>query len=151
MTTTQIETLFFEVIQEKAIYNKTDCFTENQIYNWRKKRTKPTIGDMLGLLYQLKKIEVRIMTIQDVEAQKAWDAWIKKTPYPEIETIAVDISTLIFQGPFDDESISSLEKSNGINTLEGLNKLPEIVENMFGRKNTLSPVTRTNSNEPNPK
>lgn len=58
MTPEQLETLFFEVIQEKAIYNKLEGVTENQIYNWRKQRTTPSIGDMLGVLYQLKKISV---------------------------------------------------------------------------------------------
>lgn len=59
MTSTQIETLFFEAIQEKAIYNKLEGITENQIYNWRKQRTTPNIGDMLGILYQLKLISIK--------------------------------------------------------------------------------------------
>lgn len=109
MTTEQIEILFFETINNKeaygkALYNQLDGVTENQIYNWRKQRTKATIGDMLNVLYQLKKI-----------------------------------------------SILALDKSNRINTIEGLNKLPEIVENIFGKKRTLAPSIRPNSNEPNPK
>jgi hypothetical protein len=63
MTTEQIEILFYKTINNKeaygnALYNQLDGVTENQLYNWRKKRTKPTIGDMLNVLYQLKKIEV---------------------------------------------------------------------------------------------
>ena len=81
MTQEQIETLFFEVIQEKAIYNKTDCFTENQIYNWRKKRTKPTIGDMLGLLYQLKKVEVKKNISDDFDEYAKGIASIKSKLY----------------------------------------------------------------------
>ena len=63
MTTEQIEILFYETINKKeaygkALYNLLDGVTENQIYNWRKQRTKPTIGDMLNVLYQLKLIKV---------------------------------------------------------------------------------------------
>ena len=63
MTTEQIETLFFETINNKeaygkALYNQLEGVTENQIYNWRKQRTKPTIGDMLNVLYQLNKIQI---------------------------------------------------------------------------------------------
>lgn len=63
MTTSQIEILFHETINHKeeygkALYNQLDGVTENQLYNWRKQRTKPTIGDMLNVLYQLKKIEI---------------------------------------------------------------------------------------------
>lgn len=63
MTPAQIEILFFETINNKEAYgnalqNQLEGVTENQLYNWRKQRTKPTIGDMLNVLYQLKKIEV---------------------------------------------------------------------------------------------
>lgn len=63
MTTEQIEKLFHETINNKeaygkALYNQLKGVTENQLYNWRKKRTKPSIGDMLNVLYQLKKISV---------------------------------------------------------------------------------------------
>lgn len=59
MTTTQIEVLFKEVIQEKAIYNKLEGITRNHIYNWLNDRgAKPTVGEMLNVLYQLKKISV---------------------------------------------------------------------------------------------
>jgi hypothetical protein len=100
MTTGQIKNVFLEAIQEKAVYNKLEGITENQIYNWRRNRTTPSIGDMLGVLYQLNKI-----------------------------------------------SISFIDKSKRINTIEGLNKLPEIVQNMFGEKRTLAPTDRPNSNK----
>jgi hypothetical protein len=65
MTTEQIEILFHETINNKeaygkALYNQLEGVTENQIYNWRKQRTKPTIGDMLNVLYQLKKIKISV-------------------------------------------------------------------------------------------
>lgn len=104
MTTEQIEILFQETINNKeaygkALYKQLEGVTENQIYNWRKQRTKPTIGDMLNVLYQLKKI-----------------------------------------------SILALDKSKRINTIQGLNELPEIVQNMFGEKRTLAPIDRPNPN-----
>ena len=99
MTTGQIKNVFLEAIQEKAIYNKLEGITENQIYNWRRNRTTPSIGDMLGVLYQLNKI-----------------------------------------------SISFIDKSKRINTIQGLNELPEIVQNMFGEKRTLAPTDRPNPN-----
>lgn len=59
MTPTQIEELFFKIIEEKAIYNKLEGVSENMIYNWRKGRgKKPTTGEMLNVLYQLNKINV---------------------------------------------------------------------------------------------
>lgn len=59
MTTEQIETLFNQVIEEKAIYNELTGISEDKIYNWRKGRgAKPTIGDMLNVLHQLKKITI---------------------------------------------------------------------------------------------
>jgi hypothetical protein len=59
MTTEQIEVLFHSVIEEKAIYKKLNDISEDKIYNWRKgHRAKPTIGDMLNVLYQLNKIKV---------------------------------------------------------------------------------------------
>lgn len=59
MTNTEIETLFNQVIEEKAIYNELTGISEDKIYNWRKGRgAKPTIGDMLNVLHQLKKITI---------------------------------------------------------------------------------------------
>ena len=81
MTSTQIETLFHEVIQEKAIYNKLEGITENQIYNWRKQRTTPTIGDMLGVLYQLKKVEVKKNISDDFDEYAKGIASIKSKLY----------------------------------------------------------------------
>ncbi len=59
MTTDQIKSLFFASIEEKAVYNKLEGISEDKIYNWRKGRgNKPTIGDMLNVLYQLKLIKI---------------------------------------------------------------------------------------------
>lgn len=59
MTTIQIEKLFFETIEETAIYNKLEGISEDKIYNWRKGRgRKPTLGEMLEVLYQLNKISI---------------------------------------------------------------------------------------------
>ena len=59
MTTKEIESLFHEAIQEKAIYNKLEGITRNHICNWLNSRgAKPTVGEMLNVLYQLKKISI---------------------------------------------------------------------------------------------
>jgi hypothetical protein len=58
MTTKQIEAMFLKAINETAVYNRTQTITENQVYNWRKGRKKPSLGDMLSLLYQLNLIEI---------------------------------------------------------------------------------------------
>jgi hypothetical protein len=59
MTTEQIELLFKVALEEKAIYNELTGISEDKIYNWRKGRgAKPTIGDMLNVLHQLKKISI---------------------------------------------------------------------------------------------
>ncbi len=58
MTKTQIEVAFKEAIQQKAIYNQLEGISRNTIFNWLNDRSKPTIGDMLNVLYQLKKISV---------------------------------------------------------------------------------------------
>jgi hypothetical protein len=61
MTTDQIEILFHSAIEEKAIYKKLKDISEDKIYNWRKGRgSKPTIGDMLNVLFQLEKIDVKL-------------------------------------------------------------------------------------------
>jgi hypothetical protein len=60
MTNTQIETLFFESIKEKAIYNKLEGITRNTIFNWLNERSTPSFGDMLNVLYQLKKIKISV-------------------------------------------------------------------------------------------
>jgi hypothetical protein len=63
MTNLQIEKLFFETIEETAIYNKLEGISEDKIYNWRKGRgRKPTTGEMLDVLYQLDRIEVKLST-----------------------------------------------------------------------------------------
>ena len=60
MTPTQIEELFYSAIQEKAIYNKLEGITRNNVFNWLNKRSTPTIGDMLNVLYQLKQIKISL-------------------------------------------------------------------------------------------
>lgn len=59
MTPEQIKLAFEEAIQEKAVYNKLEGISRNLIYNWNNNRgAKPTIGDMINVLYQLKKISI---------------------------------------------------------------------------------------------
>jgi len=58
MKPSEIESLFFTVIEEKAIYNKLEGITRNTIFNWLNKRTIPTLGDMVNVLYQLKHIKI---------------------------------------------------------------------------------------------
>ena len=59
MTPEQIKLAFEEAIQEKAVYNKLEGITRNQIYNWLNDRgQKPNLGNMLNFLYQLKKIAI---------------------------------------------------------------------------------------------
>lgn len=59
MTQTQIETLFWETIQEKAAYNKLVGVTEDQIYTWKNRPGKaPNFGIMLQLLFTNGKIKV---------------------------------------------------------------------------------------------
>jgi hypothetical protein len=61
MTPEQINDLFLEAIQEKAVYNKLEGISRNLIYNWNNKRgTAPTTGDKLNVLYQLNKIEIKL-------------------------------------------------------------------------------------------
>lgn len=58
MTNNQIKDLFFITIQEKALYNKLEGISRNSIFNWLNERSVPSIGDMLNVLYQLKKISI---------------------------------------------------------------------------------------------
>lgn len=59
MTPEQIKTAFEQAIQEKAVYNKLEGITRNQIYNWNNNRgIKPNLGNMLNVLYQLKLITI---------------------------------------------------------------------------------------------
>lgn len=60
MSQEDIEILFFDAIQEKAVYNDLEGVTRNHIYNWLKGRgAKPTIGEMINVLYQLNLIEIK--------------------------------------------------------------------------------------------
>ena len=59
MTQSQIQELFNETLHKtKALHNKVQDFSEDTLYNWRKGRTTPKLGDMLSILYQLKLIKV---------------------------------------------------------------------------------------------
>lgn len=59
MTPEQIKELFNQAIQEKAVYNKLEGITRNQVYNWIHNRgNAPTTGNMLDVLYQLNKITI---------------------------------------------------------------------------------------------
>lgn len=59
MTPSEIEKVFFESIQPRGIHNKLEGITEDKIYNWRKQRgAKPHLGEMLNVLYQLRKITI---------------------------------------------------------------------------------------------
>jgi len=60
MTDTQINELFNDTIQNtRALYNKIEGFSEDTIYNWKKGRTIPTLGDKLSVLYQLNLINIQ--------------------------------------------------------------------------------------------
>ena len=59
MNEQQIEQLFQGTINKTwALCNKVQGFSSDVVYNWKTGRTKPTIGDMLSILYQLKLITV---------------------------------------------------------------------------------------------
>lgn len=61
MTDTQINELFNDTIQNtRALYNKIEGFSEDTIYNWKKGRTIPTLGDKLSVLYQLNLINIQL-------------------------------------------------------------------------------------------
>ena len=60
MTDTQINELFNDTIHNtRALYNKIEGFSEDTIYNWKKGRTIPTLGDKLSVLYQLNLINIQ--------------------------------------------------------------------------------------------
>lgn len=59
MTPQEIEKLFFEAIQPRGIHSQLTGISEDKIYNWRKGRgSKPHVGEMLQVLYQLNLIKV---------------------------------------------------------------------------------------------
>ena len=72
MTITQIQELFFRTIQEKAIYNKLEGISRNTVFNWLNNRSTPTIGDMLNVLHQLKKIEVNLIQTENRQERKVY-------------------------------------------------------------------------------
>ena len=106
MTPEQIKILFEEAIQEKAVYNKLEGISRNLIYNWNNNRgAKPTVGDMINVLYQLNLIEII-------------DSCGIYAKMPNIGDVAY-----FFGEP-----------------------QPEIIEDRNGKKRTLAPSTRPNSN-----
>lgn len=60
MTKTEIESLFYSIIEEKAIYNKLEGVSRNAVFNWINGRTKPTFGDMVNVLFQLDHVEIKL-------------------------------------------------------------------------------------------
>jgi hypothetical protein len=54
MTTEQIEALFNTAVEEKAIYNELKRISEDKNTIGAGRGAKPSIGDMLNVLYQLK-------------------------------------------------------------------------------------------------
>ena len=60
MDYTKIEKLFLEAINQLAVYNKLEGYSEDNIYNWRKGRKKYTKGEMLDVLSQLGIITITI-------------------------------------------------------------------------------------------
>jgi hypothetical protein len=94
MTTGQIEVLFHSVIEEKAIYKKLNDISEDKIYNWRKGRgAKPTIGDMLNVLYQLNLVNVVLNGV----VKPMSNEWIPDSDY----THKFTIPTSAFGGDLD--------------------------------------------------
>ena len=88
MTPKQIEDLFFQTIEEKAIYKKLEGISEDKIYNWRKGRgKKPSAGEMLEVLYQLKKISIlpslKPVSLKIGEENVILDCSEFKSPSPE--------------------------------------------------------------------
>ena len=66
MTSEQIKLAFEQAIQEKAVYNKLEGISRNLIYNWNNNRgAKPTVGDMINVLVQLKKVNV-VLSVERV-------------------------------------------------------------------------------------
>lgn len=107
MTPEQIKLAFEQAIQEKAVYNKLEGITRNQIYNWLNDRgQKPNLGNMLNVLYQLKKIEI--------------------IPSSSWNKVSDDLKKL-----------SYILNNNGTNAIVGSNKLPEMIEDITGKRKQL--------------
>lgn len=60
ITFEQLQPIFLKAISERAVSSKLEGFTEDQIYNWRKKRKKYTKGEMLDVLNQLGLLTITI-------------------------------------------------------------------------------------------
>lgn len=58
MTKQEITNLFQEELHKRGVFSKVPGLTKDVIYDWRTGRTTPLIGDILGVLYQLNKIEI---------------------------------------------------------------------------------------------
>lgn len=57
MTKAEIEFLFNQALHQRGLLTKLGV-SRNIIYNWREKRTIPTLGEMLEVLFELKIINV---------------------------------------------------------------------------------------------
>lgn len=71
----EIEKLFFETINQKATYGKAlhkklSGVNDDKIYNWKKGRQIPSIGDMLDVLYQLDLIKVSLLSVSNESPNK---------------------------------------------------------------------------------
>jgi hypothetical protein len=59
MTQAEIKALFTSALNQRGLVGKVPGITKDMIYHWRKGITEPTIGDMLGVLYELQLISVQ--------------------------------------------------------------------------------------------
>lgn len=58
MTTEKINELFTAALDSEIKVLELQEITKDKIYNWRKGRNIPTMGDKLNLLWQLGKIQI---------------------------------------------------------------------------------------------
>lgn len=58
MNQQQIESIFNELLHKHGALSKIAWITKDVTYAWRKGITTPTIGDMLGVLFELNLIKV---------------------------------------------------------------------------------------------
>ncbi len=60
MNQLEIDLAFWEAIQTRGVSQKLSNISEDKVYNWRKKRgPKPTLGDMLEVLFELNIILIK--------------------------------------------------------------------------------------------
>ena len=61
MTPSEIEVVFNEILHKETKHGETlqakvSGLSRNTVFNWRKGKTKPSLGDMLHVLYELDEI-----------------------------------------------------------------------------------------------